>query len=375
MQLLILILSISIIHALDLGKCINISNTICGSLTVDSSIFPNSSVFDDTILKIINGSDSQSLLSTYSGCSAPNIRYSKSFWCFFISKDQSEKCKTPNKKKLCTSTCIRMVKSITKAFNNDEICSQTKLFQSRRDNITATLKKFCRKSTLKTDCIQAVDDEVNNCGFSILKDANEYCKTANDKCCADLSFKEEIMEPIAQVCDIKEFDCWNPFKIGIVVGLVLCVLVILAVLFRKSSKKKKNNMDISVPVQSNDHDYTNYIKDIGEPLNHVWYDSEDSPLSTDSVISTDSSFSSERETVISQVRSERDKKSLSDLFNRGFKIYVAKDDYFAEDSSRLTIRKGDQVVIKEVLSDEFGVGVNLNSTDEGIILLSRLDGL
>jgi hypothetical protein len=168
-----------------------------------------------------------------------------------------------------------------------------------------------------------------------------------------------------------DLNCWDGLKTGIVVGLSLVVLVLLSVIIGKSKRKPKtcstSKLIISDPVRSDDHDYTTYIKEYTEPLNHAWYDSDSSnqELSTDSSISTDSSFS-----LI-----ERDKKSISDLFDRGYKIYTAREDYFPESQSKLTLHKGDQVVIKDTLSNELGVGVNLNSTEEGIVLISMLEGL
>jgi hypothetical protein len=397
MQLLFLILSISFIHSKQVShKCITISNTICGTdIQVVQKTFPNSSVFDSTVLSFIHGQDTQKLLSNYSGCIVPDVRYSKSVWCYFIKYDQSTKCindksKSHKDKKLCTSTCDAMVKSLQTSFNDKSLCDQSAKFKEKRGKIANTLNGFCKNSTMKSDCILSVPDEINNCGFSLIEDAKEYCKSSDDICCSDLSFKEEIMTPITpheSVCEFLDFNCWDTLKIGVAVGLVVLVVGLMTISFRFSRKKEEDQMDISVPVPSNDHDYTTLVKELPEPLNHVWYDSASSEnvLSTDSYASSESSESSistastlSTASSLSLLRTfseERDKKSVSDLFDRGYKIYVAKEDYFSDDSSRLTVHKGDQVVIKEVLSDEFGVGVNLNSTDEGVILLSRLNGL
>jgi hypothetical protein len=272
-----------------------------------------------------------------------------------------------------------MINSLNKSFNDPSTCSQSDKYKKRRDKISKTLIEFCNKKTLKSDCVVSVPDEKINCGFAQLKDTKEYCQSENDNCCSDVAVKEEIMESITPepICEIIDFNCWDPLKIGIFAGLVILALGVLTIFFALS-RKKKDGMDISIPVPSHDHDYTTLVKDVAEPVNHTWYDSlsDDTPLSTDSSVShlsTESSISTD--TFFKALTDDRDKKSVSDLFDRGYKIYVAKEDYFPNDSSRLTIHKGDQVVIKEVLSDEFGVGVNLNTTDEGVVLMSRLNGL
>ena len=63
------------------------------------------------------------------------------------------------------------------------------------------------------------------------------------------------------------------------------------------------------------------------------------------------------------------------VFDRGYSIYAAKEDYQPDDLLKLAFNKGDQIVVKEYLSEEMGIGVNLNSTEEGEVSLTKLDSL
>ena len=277
-------------------KCTTIKSSICGSeIIVKSVTFPNATLFDSTILKIINGSDSQKLLSNYSGCTKVNARYSKSFWCGFIAANQAKICSSENKFQICSSTCYAMIKSSMSFFKDEKICVNSTRYVQRRLDIIHKMDKYCKTHTKlpENNCIMAVPEESNNCGFSSQKEAVDFCKSSNAKCCVDASVKEEIESEGSkglETCQFFDILCWSGLQIGLTVALSLFVLVCVGAIVAKLSKRhsKKDELTISNPDKSDDHDYSTFVKDLPDPpTTHTWYDSESA---SDPTLSTDSSI-------------------------------------------------------------------------------------
>jgi hypothetical protein len=77
-----------------------------------------------------------------------------------------------------------MIKSMNASFNNEEKCSQSRIYSKKRTLVMNIWKDYCYSSTFKKNCLESIPIEVDNCGFESVTDAKKFCKDSNDNCCS-----------------------------------------------------------------------------------------------------------------------------------------------------------------------------------------------
>ena len=393
------------------SQCIPLTQTKCGSefyhLQVSESVFPTFTLFDKTIDRFIRGTDSVSLLKDYVGCEwDPRVdsRYPHTFFCHLIARQERSVGECSNDASyptLCASTCSKWLRSLTTIFENKELCSNVDEKKvANRQNLFQKWKEFCSGPFVSSHstCMKHTDEERSFCGFGTLNAAVKFCikNPKRDTCCNDRLIQQRLghlptsnnspstneptdrstnnesqstqnnsnsndsnstesndttSEKNANVCNFWDWNCSVPLKVTLAVCLI-CIPAIIALLYWKKRLDDSAHEDYIVSIPTKDDEFSNDYGKYLEPkakVEHAFM-----PKSPE------------------KIRRFKTYSRQSMNLENGFTIYQCMFDHSTTREGEIQLKKGDQVVLKNIETDGYALGVNLNTGCEGLVLLTVL---
>lgn len=165
----------------------------------------------------------------------PYARYSLSYLCASLIQDNlySLPCNYGfgvNPPPLCQSTCFEYTASVEAITTNTDVCLNQAEQSSQLQNLNSTCVYWSGLNGT-VDCIPGIANEPDNCGYQVISDGCDYCKTnGTDSCCQTISGCKSL-------------------SVGAIIGIIIGCLVFAAIvgaiffyLHYKKNRRSKNGV-------------------------------------------------------------------------------------------------------------------------------------
>ncbi|KAI8843046.1 hypothetical protein BC829DRAFT_446286 [Chytridium lagenaria] len=337
------------------------------------------------------------------GFSGNNMRFHMSTLCNFFINFSQPNCGTLNKAPytpLCQSSCYNFINSVTSMFNDPKICnavpdqaSAANRTAFRTPGTTPVVNNlyfnYCNtlRSNDTSTCQLGVATEVANLGFTVGTDAAGYCKTtgANDPLCP--AFIDTLSKSLVKLLDPPSQLPWVASAVALgVMGMIYMFLLCLT-----GTKRWTKATTIAHQPKAEPAGDLGYRGTIARGAANTIRRSQimnygtTNPASGGANTKRASIFSSMRQSF---ARGGSDKMPPLPQFQRNDQFDPAMnptddnaslivkmraiENYPAQLSDELDLRRGDIVVIEEMFDDGWAIGRNEATGQAGALPLSCL---